>query len=135
MATVFGENGLIYIGFPNAVPNVNDWEVNIEQEKIEQPRVMVCPASASAKWVTRSGSYFSANGSISTLYDSTDHLPINAALANQSYTLMVYPDCESSSYYWTGDAWLQISHSGTVDDYIPLDIDWESTGQWQWIGG
>lgn len=139
MATVFGENGLIYIGTPGAttrVPNINDWEVSIEQEKIEAPRTMFCPSIATdvgGNWVVRTGGFFSATGSITSLYEDTNNTPIKQVLSDQSYIVTIYPHCEKLGYYWIGSAWLQLTHSAAVEEYVELTIDFESTGQWQWV--
>lgn len=133
MAEIFGENGLIYIG-TGRVPNVNDWEVSIEQEKLEAPRTMFCPAldGAASGWVVKSGGYYSATGTITALYEDTDHTAIKQVLADQAYQILIYPDCTKTGYYWQGSAWLQLTHSAAVEEYVELSIDFESTGQWYW---
>jgi len=137
MAKVFGENALIYLGTPGSttrLPLINDWEVNIEQEKVESPKVMFCPGlgESALSWVSRSGGQYSANGSISTLYDGTDHDAITLVLADAVVATLIYPDCLDLTSYWKGNAWLQLSHRGASDEYISVDFDFESDGQWVW---
>ena len=133
MASVRGTNAICYIG-GTKVPLANEWSLDIEQEKMEAPHSFVCPSSAASAWVERSGGYFSASFSISALYDDTDDSPIDAALGDAKLAVLLYPHCETTTHYWIGDFWLDISHTTSVDDYSTIDISGESTGQIQWAG-
>jgi len=133
MARVFGEAALIYIGgSANAVPLANEWSIDIEQEKIESPKVFICPPAASSAWITKTGGYFSASGSISALYDDSDTTEIDTVLADAASTILLYPDCTLATSYWKGDGWLQVSMGVAVDAYVTVDYSWESAGRWQW---
>ena len=138
MAAVFGENALIYLGASHAtlavVPLANEWSVDVEQNKVESPAVFACPPAAANSWITKTGGKFSASGSISALYDDATYAPITLALAGSSVVLYIYPNCSVTGRYWWGTVWTQISHSGSAEDYITLDISWESTGQFIWHG-
>lgn len=130
MASVFGENALCYINGVK-LPLANEWNIDIEQEKVEAPRTFVCPDDGASNWVTKTGGYFSASGSISCLYDSNDVNHIDYVLADASYEVLLYPEC-TPIRYWQGDAWVTLSMGVPVDGYVTVDYDWESTGQWQW---
>lgn len=138
MSAVYGENGLIYLGATYgtlaAVPLANEWSVDIEQDKIESPVVFVCPPNSSAKWVTKTGGMFSASGSISALYDDASYAPITLAMNGASVVMYIYPACAVTGRYWYGTVWTQVSHSSSADDYVTLDISWESTGKFNWHG-
>ena len=133
MASVRGTNALCYIG-GTAVPLANEWSLDIEQEKMEAPHSFVCPSLAASAWTERSGGYFSASFSISALYDDSDDSPIDAALGDSELEVILYPACATTTHYWIGDFWLDISHTTNVDDYSTLDISGESDGQVQWAG-
>jgi len=133
MSSIRGTNALCYIG-GTKVPEANEWSLDIEQEKIEAPHTFVCPSSAGTQWVERSGGYFSGSMSISALYDDTDDSPIDAALSDSEQSVILYPDCESSTKYWIGDFWVDVSQTAGVDDYVTLDISGESDGQISWAG-
>lgn len=131
MARVFGENALVYIG-GTQVPLANEWSVDIEQEKIESPKTFVCPISAASSWIEKSGGFFSASGSVSALYDSASATHIDLVLADAAVAILLYPYCDSTKY-WMGNAWVQLSMSAPVDNYVTVDYDWESTGQVRWV--
>ena len=128
---VFGENALVYINAVK-VPLANEWTIDIEQDKIEAPKVFICPADPTSAWLTKTGGYFSASGSVSCLYDSADTNHIDYVLLDASYLILLYPDCGVSTKYWAGNGWVTVSSSVPVDGYITVDYDWESTGQWTW---
>jgi hypothetical protein len=131
MALVMGENALCYIGAV-PVPSANEWSISIEQEKIEAPKVFVCPPSASSSWVSKTGGYYSASGSISCVYDAADTNHLDYVLEDAEYVILLYPDCVASTKYWMGSGWVQVSMSTPVDGYVTADFDWESTGAWDW---
>jgi len=131
MARVFGENALIYVD-DNAVPLANEWSLDIEQEKVESPKVFVCPPSSASSWTEKTGGYYSASGSISALYDAADTSVFDTVLADTAVQVRLYPDCTAVKY-WQGDAWVQLSMSTPVDGYVTVDYDWESTGQWRFL--
>jgi hypothetical protein len=131
MARVFGENALCYVDGA-AVPLANEWSIDIEQEKIESPKTFVCPPSAGSSWVTKSGGYYSASGSISALYDAAETGIFDDVLGDAAVPVLLYPDCATSTKYWMGDAWVQLSMGVPVDGYVTVDYDWESDGQWRW---
>ena len=132
MASLIGENAIVYLNGV-ALPLANEWSIDIDQEMIEAPKTFVCPDSTSSSWITKSGGYFSASGSISCLYDSSDTNHIDYVLADSSYEILLYPDCGTTTKYWKGNGWVQCSMTTPVDGYVTVDYDWESTGQWQWV--
>ena len=131
MASIRGTNAIVYVGGTKC-PLANEWSLDIEQEKIEAPHTIVCPSSTSEQWVERSGGYWSGSLTISALYDDTDDTPITAATSDSEQTVLLYPDCESSTKYWTGDFWVDISMTAGVDDYVTVDISGESDGAITW---
>ena len=131
MASQLGENGLIYFK-GDAFPLANEWSLDVTQEKIEAPKTFVCPDSASGSWVTRAGGFFSASGSVSCLYEATDTAHIDYVLADSSEEMLLYPNCDTSTQYWKGDAWLECSMTTPVDGYVTVDYSFDSTGAWTW---
>ncbi len=131
MAIIRGTNALCYIG-GTQVPERNEWTLDIEQEKIEAPHTFVCPSSAAAAWQERSGGYFSGTFSMSGLYDDADDSPIEAALGDSELEVILYPQCEAATKYFIGNFWVDMSITTSVDDYVTLDVDGESSGQVQW---
>lgn len=131
MARVFGENALIYVN-GSAVPLANEWSIDIEQEKVESPKVFVCPPSSASSWVEKTGGYYSASGSISALYDAADTGVFDDVVGDVAVEIALYPDCTATKY-WMGDGWVQMSMGVPVDGYVTVDYDWESTGQWRFL--
>ena len=131
MTAIRGTNALVYLG-GTKVPEANEWSLDIEQEKIEKPHTFVCPSSAGSSWTERTGGYFSASLSISALYDDADDSPIDAATSDSDQTVLLYPDCESATKYWTGTFRVDVSMTVGVDDYVSLDISGENDGVITW---
>jgi len=131
MSELLGENGLIYVGGVK-IPLANEWSLSIEVEKIEAPRVFICPADPTAKWVTKSPGYFSGSGSISALYDDSEDAAITAGMNGTVQETILYQDCEAATKYFIGDALFDITVNTTATEHITLELAFETTGGWVW---
>lgn len=120
MAKVHGINGLIYWG-GNELSEANAWSLTFDLDVAEVP-------DFGDSWMDHVRGIMTWTGSIDAWYDDTNDNIWNAATASGWQQLVVYPDRNTLTRYWYGDAFGSFSIDVSAGDAVSISVDITGTG-------
>lgn len=128
MSAYAGRKGVIYLsttgsGNASTVIKMNAWTVNRTTDKIE----VTAFGDANKTYVQ---GLPDVQGTFSGFWDDSESKPFTAAGSSDGVKLYLYPSSDSTSKYWYGPAWLDLSMEVGVNGAVSLSGSFAANGSW-----
>ena len=112
-----GKNGLIYVsGTSNEIAGANAWSISIEHDAIPYSKM-------GDTWEGNLSGIKRWSGSIGALHDHDAKLLSNAAVADATVALLIYPDRTDGSTYYSGSAVFSFGNEADFGSAITQSAD------------
>jgi hypothetical protein len=110
-----GKNGLVYIS-ATEIEGANAWSVSIEHDSIEYTHF-------GNTWKRNFSGLKGFSGSVGALHDHAADVLQDAAIADTTVALLIYPDRTDNTAYYSGSAVFSFSSEASMDGPVGRSVD------------
>jgi hypothetical protein len=115
-----GKNGLVYVS-GNEIIGANSWSITFDKDTTETPQF-------GDTWKKSVGGLLGWGGSLAAWDQGDDTYLKDAATANASVAVLIYPNNSDTNSYYSGDAWFSYSGEGSTGGGVGEGVDFVGNG-------
>ena len=119
-APFHGKNGLLYVS-GQEITGANSWSISFDKDSVETPQF-------GDTWKKSVPGLAGWSGSIGAWDQGDDKILQDAAMANTSVDVLIYPNRSALTTYYNGNAIFSFSQDGSTGSAVGLSADFAGDG-------